>query len=280
MTKGRGTGRAKGAAAKPAAARESGTAAGRRRARTPAVDVLALAAHPDDAEIACGGLLAMLGRRGYRTAVVDLTEGELASSGDVATRRHESEEAAEILGLDARRNLALPDGGLAHADRAQLSAVVGALREFRPFLVLAPFPRCSHPDHVEAGLLVRRAAHLAGIRKWAEGAAPSRPGVVVSFESRIPIDPTFLVDVSDVAFLKQRAIHCHRSQFDRAAGTAETVLNDPGFLGARLARTRWLGTLIGVTEAEPYILEGPLPVADPVALFRAAPGPLGRMWGL
>jgi len=86
--------------------------------------------------------------------------------------------------------------------------------------------------------------------------------------------------VSDVADVKRRAIACHRSQFHRSADRPVTGLNDPAFLSARSERTRWLGTLIGVAEAEPYMVRGPIPVADPVALFRSAPGPVGRVWGL
>lgn len=256
----------------------------------PGSDVLVFVAHPDDAEIACGGLLIKMACRGYRTVLIDLTRGELATSGDVATRQREAEEAAGILRLSDRRNLALPDGGLTHQSPDQLAAVVAALRELRPYLVLAPYPRCSHVDHVEAGLLVERAAHLAGIRKWPRGgAAPAadpaaamsgRPGVLLRFESRIPLDPSFLVDVSEVAEDKRRAIACHRSQFERAGGAPETMINDPAFLAARRSRTRYLGALIGVAEAEPYIAGEPLPVDDPVALFRSAPGPMGRIWGL
>jgi bacillithiol biosynthesis deacetylase BshB1 len=243
----------------------------------PTVELLAVGAHPDDVEIGCGGLLVKAARDGRRTGVVDLTAGEAASAGDPATRRREAEEAAQVLGLAERRNLALPDAGLHRHDRAQLEALVAALRDLRPAVLLLPFPRCSHPDHVEAGHLGRRAAHLAGLRRWGGGGA-FRPSGVLYYESRVPLEPHLLVDVSDCAELKRAAIACYRSQFERG-GDGATSINDPRFLAAFRARSRWLGTLLGVEEAEPYRTGSPLPLEDPVALFRSVPGPAGRILG-
>lgn len=244
------------------------------------VDVAAFAAHPDDAELGCGGLLARLAARGYRVAVVDLTAGEAASAGDPATRAREAAEAGEVLGLAERRNLGLPDGALHHGDRAQLAAVAAELRRLRPALALLPFPRCSHPDHVETGRLVERAAHLAGIPRWPEGAGgvSHRPRGLLYYESRIPLEPVFLADIGDELARKLRAIACHRSQFERSLGP-DTAVNDPRFLAGLEARWRALGAGLGTAAAEPYLVGGPLPLEDPVALVRSVPGPAGRILG-
>lgn len=245
------------------------------------VDVAAFGAHPDDVEVGCGGLLIRLAARGHRVAVVDLTAGEAASAGDPATRAREAEEASQVLGIAERRNLALPDGRLQHGDRGQLAAAVAEMRRLRPALVLVPYPRCSHPDHVEAGRLVERAAHLAGLARWGDmpaGHAPHRPRGLLYFESRIPLEPDFLVDISAEFDRKLRAIACHRSQFERSRGI-ETAVNDPRFLAAFETRWRALGAGLGVTAAEPYLAGGPMPLDDPVAMVLGVPGPPGRILG-
>ena len=101
------------------------------------LDLLAFGPHPDDAELLCGGTLALMADRGYRVGVVDLTAGEMGTRGDVATRRAEAQAAAEILGLVHREGLDLPDAGIADTDD-QRARVAHVLRKLKPRTVIIP----------------------------------------------------------------------------------------------------------------------------------------------
>ncbi|MBN1422430.1 MAG: bacillithiol biosynthesis deacetylase BshB1 [Planctomycetes bacterium] len=228
--------------------------------------IVVFAAHPDDAELACGGLLLLARRRGVRAAVVDLTRGESATRGDPETRAREAEAAAEILGLAERRNLGLPDGAVDDGAEAR-TRVIGAIRELRPIVVIAPEEDDLHPDHGGAWRLVRSAFWLARSGGFLPEIPPHRPAGLLRSMPHGAFDPDIIVDVTDVFAEKMRAIRAHASQFGAGEGPA-TRLSDPGFLEAWEARHRVLGQRIGVRYGEPYRRWGPLPMRDPLALWR------------
>ena len=124
------------------------------------LDVLVLAAHPDDAELACGGTLAKLTNEGHRVGLVDLTRGDLGTRGTPAIRAEEATAAAEVLGLSLRENLGFRDGFFRH-DEDHLREVIRSVRRHRPRIVLTNAPEDRHPDHGRAAALVREAAWLA-----------------------------------------------------------------------------------------------------------------------
>lgn len=234
------------------------------------LDLLCLSPHPDDAELCCGGLLALTGLRGQKAGVLDCSAGELATNGTVEIREHEALAAAEILGLAHRDNLGLPDGGIDERDACQVHAVVAALRELRPALLLVPWPEARHPDHEATGRLGRRAAFLAGLVRYEPGlGAPHRPRLVY-YPQRHEVRADFVVDISQVAEQKQRAIAAHASQ---VGGGRETLLNGPVGLAAWNVRDRYWGASIGVELGEPYRLDGAVPMADPVSVLAGAPTP-------
>ena len=101
------------------------------------LDVLAIAAHRDDAELTCGGTLARLKRLGRRTGIVDLTEGEMGTRGSAATRADEAARAAEVLGVEVRENLSLPDAGIVNSPETR-EALARVIRRLRPAVVIAP----------------------------------------------------------------------------------------------------------------------------------------------
>jgi len=227
--------------------------------------IVVFSAHPDDAELACGGLLLLARRRGVRAAVVDLSRGERATRGDPATRAREAAAAAEILGLAERRNLGLPDGAIEDDDEAR-GLVVDTIRELRPVLIVAPDEDDFHPDHVAAWRLVRSAFWLAPVGGYRPESRPHRPAGVLRAMAQRAFEPDIVVDVSEVFEDKMRAIRAYESQFDPGRGP-ETRLSDPGFLDAWEARHRFHGLLIGVRYGEPYRRFGPLPVRDPLDLW-------------
>src|SRR5437868_4268836 len=130
------------------------------------VHLLAIAAHRDDVELTCAGTLIKAMRQGYRTAVVDLTQGEMGTRGSAATRAAEASRAAEIMGLAARENMDLADAGIVN-DPPTRERLARVIRRFRPRVVIAPAPTGRHPDHVVTSQLLRHARFVTGLAKHA-----------------------------------------------------------------------------------------------------------------
>jgi bacillithiol biosynthesis deacetylase BshB1 len=235
----------------------------------PALDLLAIGAHPDDVEISCGGTLALAALQGYRVGILDLTRGERGTNGDPQTRAREADLAARILGVSIRRNAGLPDGGVAAADREQERALVAALRDLRPAILFSHFGQDRHPDHVGASQLVDRALYLAGLRRYEAPGEPFRPDARWHFASRVGFHPTVVVDITSTWEQKREAIQAHGSQVSRTApDRLPTALNAPDFLERIEARARHFGMMIGARYGEPF------QSADPVG-FRELRGFLG-----
>lgn len=237
------------------------------------LDVLALAAHPDDVELCAGGTVCLLARQGYRVGIVDFTKGELGSRGTPELRMEEAERAAEIIGLSARENLGLPDGDIANT-KANQRALIERIRRYRPHVVLINAPECRHPDHCAAATLATDALFYSGLRKietkGPDGAKqePWRPHHVLHYMQAVPFDPTFVVDVTEVWEQRIEALQAFRSQFhnpDYEAGEdePETFVSNPAFLQWIEARARTYGYKVGATYGEPLLYRhGPVGVSD------------------
>jgi bacillithiol biosynthesis deacetylase BshB1 len=222
------------------------------------VDVLAFAAHPDDAELGCGAALALAAEAGLRVAVADLTAGEMATNGTTSERLRERDEASSALGLCDRVCLGLPDGRLGEAAQDRI-IVLDAIRTFRPQVVIAPQVLDDrHPDHSAAGRLVRDACFLAGVAKLGTPAPPHRPRAVHHYSVHSPFAPTFVVDVTSTWQHKMRAVRAYQSQFGPAAPAGSTALADPGFLEVVEAKGSYFGAMIGAHRGEPFLSMGPL----------------------
>ena len=219
-------------------------------------DVVAFAPHPDDVELFCGGTMLVAAAQGLSTAIVDLSEGELSTNGDVGVRSLERDAASALLGLSARRSLSLPDGGLG-TDEAHRGAVVDVLRELRPRIVLAPFGDDRHPDHAAAARLVREACFLAGVRRYGSG-APHRPARVYRYMLHTPFEPSVVVDVGTVWESRRELLRVYESQVSRGADDEPTALNDGRFIAMLEARAVHFGALAGVSYGEPFATDGPV----------------------
>ena len=233
------------------------------------LDVLAVFSHPDDAELTMAGTLLKLKSLGYRTGVLDMTRGGMGTRGTPEIRAKESLDAAGILGLDERLNLEQPDGHLTLNDETR-TAMVRVLRQCRPKVVCTSHWDDPHPDHAVTARVVREAARLATMRRYDEAAsldAIKMPAIAHAVYSRL-IVPSFIVDVSEFAEGKMKAIRAHASQFYSAESKEPaTRISDPAFLQQMEWRMRYYGSLIGVAAGEAFYVREALNVEDPIALL-------------
>jgi bacillithiol biosynthesis deacetylase BshB1 len=221
-------------------------------------DVLVIAPHPDDAELACAGTLLKLTDAGRSVVVADLTAGEKGTRGTPETRASESAAAAKLLRLRERRCLGLPDTALRDDEHAT-RAVVAVLRELRPRVLLAPHAQDVNPDHVAAAAIVRRAYFHAGLRNASPDLGPPhRPGWLLWYPGNDPVEPSFCVDISALAARKRAVIACYATQVQQGDHFAYRL--DP--LARAEARDRYCGAWLGVAAAEPFWTDRPLLLSD------------------
>jgi len=231
-------------------------------------DLVAIMAHPDDAELLCGGALIRAADQGYTTAVIDLTGGERGSAGSVEQRQSEAAEAARILGLSERVNAGLPDGALENTPDSR-AVVARLLRELRPHTVILQYFEGRHPDHRVASRLGYDACFVAGLRRAPVEGEPHRPSKIVyalSYREE-PVQPTFVVDITGQIDRKLDAIFAFGSQFE-----GRTALGDVFGGGERPIREQirihaaHYGSLIRRPYGEPYWTRETTRVDDLVAL--------------
>lgn len=233
------------------------------------LDVLAIAAHPDDVELSVGGTLIKLSDMGYRTGIVDLVRGEAGTRGTPAQRATEAARASKVMRLAVRENLDLGDAHIWPNEESRIQ-VVRALRRLRPRVIFTQHWDDPHPDHAHTSQLVRESAHLAGVAKYdtEAGLERFRPSCVAYFLFSHKIAPSFLVDISAVSSRKWQAIRCHTSQFfNPRSRQPQSRVSTRQFLDEIEARDRYFGALIGVARAEVFYVREALHVADPLALL-------------
>jgi bacillithiol biosynthesis deacetylase BshB1 len=234
-----------------------------------AVDLLAIAAHRDDVELTCGGTVAKAARAGHRVGILDLTQGEMGTRGDAATRQAEAERAARALGATVRRNAELPDAHLAN-DEATRGRLVELIRELRPRTVILPYPVGRHPDHRIAAEVARDACYLAGLAKYApqRGVAPHRPfKILYALAYREdPVKPTFVVDITATFDAKMAAIRCYASQFEGAKAAGEIFPTGQDLYELIRVQSAHYGSLIRKPYGEPFFTQETVEVDDVLAL--------------
>ncbi len=228
---------------------------------TEPLDILVVAPHPDDAEISVGGTIAVSKQRGLRVGVVELTDGEPTPNGSREIRAAETRAATEILQLDWRGNLGLPNRQLAHTLAAR-QALANVFRRLRPRLVLAPYWEDSHPDHVVASDLVDAARFWAKLTRTDEPGQlplegepfiPARVFYFWSIHLRIHPQPAFVVDISAGIDTKMKAVRCYASHLLRNRSPEfPTVLDDIR------DRARYWGWAIGKSFGEPFASREPI----------------------
>jgi len=222
------------------------------------LDILVLSAHPDDAELGCGGTIVKHLSMGKKVGIVDFTKGELGTRGTVEIRASEALDAANILGLSVRENLGLPDGFFKNDKEHQL-AVIKVVRKYRPEIVLTNAIYDRHSDHGKGACLAYDSCFLSGLEKIETKEDTGvkqeawRPKVVYHFIQSQYIQPDFIVDISAQWDIKVKAIKAFKSQFfDPASKEPQTYISSPEFLRMVEARAIELGHGIGVKYGEGF----------------------------
>jgi N-acetylglucosamine malate deacetylase 1 len=231
-----------------------------------AVDILAVGAHPDDAEIWCGGLLLKLKDRGYRTGVMHLTVGEMGSGGTAEVRRQELMAAANALRLDHVEVLDFQDCRVTDDFPSRLK-IAAAVRRLRPTIVLAPYwggppgRGIGHTDHQAAGYLVSHGVNFAHLRALPLDGEPHAVSDIYYYLFPLDLPSTFVVDISDYVDQWVGALQCHRSQFYNPHTQRYEAIER--FLAVARAR----GFARGIGYAQAFIARTPLTVDDPFRLI-------------
>ena len=234
------------------------------------LDILALAAHRDDVEQTCGGTLLKMAERGYRTGILDLTQGEMGTRGTAEDRAREAAEAARILKVSWRHALDIPDGRVENTweNRLQVARVI---REQRPRVLILPYWEGRHPDHYTASVLGYEASFLAGLAKLAvssqlsafsghttdayskDADSPHRPFKIIYASLYRDVRPTFVVDITGQFETRFASLMAYKSQFtDQQAGSG--IFPAHKEIRARIeSMARFYGMMGGVTYAEPFV---------------------------
>jgi bacillithiol biosynthesis deacetylase BshB1 len=223
------------------------------------LDILVLPVHPDDAELGCAGTLLKHIKLGHKVGIVNLTRGELGTRGTAEIRDKESAKAAEILGIEVRGNLELPDGFFENTKTYQLK-VIEAIRQYQPEIIITNAYHDRHPDHGRASELVEAACFLSGLRRIetsldGQAQEPWRPRQVLHFIQDRYIHPDIVVDVTDHWDTKVQSIYAYGSQFHNPEWNEDepqTYISSPDFIQIVEGRAREFGKSIGVKYAEGF----------------------------
>lgn len=231
------------------------------------VSILAIAAHRDDVELTCGGTLIKAAKLGQRTAIVDLTQGEMGTRGSAALRAAEASQAAEVLGCQARETLGLPDAGIENTPAIR-EALARVIRRFQPRIVIAPALEGRHPDHRVTAQLVRDACFVAGLAKLAPEIPTHRPHKILhclAYRQDF-VRPTFVVDISQEFEQKMQAVRCYASQFDGATQAGEVYPTGEPLYDTVTHYAAYYGALIRTRYGEPFFTTEMMRVDDVGAL--------------
>lgn len=222
------------------------------------VDILVFGAHPDDAELGCGGILCKMKSDGYTTGIIDMTRGEMGSRGTPEIRTEEAGKSAKILGLDVRKNLEMQDGKL-DTDFESRMRIVDIIRELRPSIIIASHPEDRHPDHTACGELVRSAFFNARLKKLETENPAFAPKRLFFYPAHFFVSPVVCIDVSPFFEQKMEALRAYESQF--ILGRNEklpTPIGVDDHIFHTESRMRHFGSQVNVRYAEGVVTEIPI----------------------
>src|SRR5690348_1038886 len=229
------------------------------------LDLLAIAAHPDDIEQTCGGTLIKMAEAGYRTGALDLTAGDMGTRGTPEQRIAESDIAGKAMMLSWRGNMGFPDARLQNDLSARMTLAV-KIRELKPRVVILPYWQARHPDHYRAAELGFEACFLAGLKKLDEYSEPHRPQKILYASLYADVKPSFIVDISAQFERRMKALLSYASQYG-AVGEGAALFPDEAEIRERLgAVARFYGNQIGVKYGEPFVVKEAIRIDDVVSM--------------
>ncbi|HXT74831.1 MAG TPA: bacillithiol biosynthesis deacetylase BshB1 [Candidatus Eisenbacteria bacterium] len=230
------------------------------------LDLLAIAAHPDDVELSCGGTLLKMAEQGYKTGILDLTGGEMGTRGTPETRAKEAAVAGKILRVAWRGVLGVPDSDV-QASRQHKLRLAETIRELRPKTVILPYWEARHPDHYNASKLGYEGCFLAGLKKLPiVGGEAYRPFKILYSTAYADVRPSFVVDISEQYERRKKSILAFGSQFRPKASERKSKVH----LGLDELESemnqlaRHFGQMIGVRYGEPFLIRELMKVDDVV----------------
>ncbi|UZR94301.1 bacillithiol biosynthesis deacetylase BshB1 [Chondrinema litorale] len=233
------------------------------------LDLMVIAAHPDDAELACSGTIMSHIAKGKKVGIVDLTRGELGTRGTAESRKNEAIEASKIMGISVRENLAFADGFFQNDKKHQLE-LVKVIRKYQPDIVLANTLEDRHPDHARAAQLAYDACFYSGLKKIETKVKDEvqehwRPNRIFHYIQSNYIKPDFVVDITEFWDKKVEAVKAFKTQFHTGEGESgenQTFISTPTFMRFLESRAREYGQHVGVEFAEGFKTAKPLAVND------------------
>ncbi len=230
------------------------------------VDILTIAAHPDDIELTCSGTLLRMVDQGYSVGILDLTQGEMGTRGTPELRAKEAEAARKVIGAKFRERMNLGDSRLT-ASIENRHAIAEQIRKARPKTVILPYWEARHPDHYNAAIVGYEACYAAGLKQLPVAGEPHRPKKILYASMYWEVKPSFLVDITGVFQRKLDAINCFASQF---AGDMKEITELYPAWGRLLDRVttqcKYYGHLMGVDYAEPFVVKEVMAIDDIVSL--------------
>lgn len=225
------------------------------------LDILAIAAHPDDVELCCSGTILKHIAKGDKVGLIDLTKGELGTRGTPEIREEEAKVASELLGLEVRENLGMRDGFIKNDEEHQLQ-LISAIRKYRPEIVLANAENDRHPDHIRASQLETESCFLSGLKMiktyddYGAEQEPWRPKAVYYYVQSYYAVPDIVVDISEYWEKKEQVVKAFKSQFyDPNSNEPSTFISSPRFMKFLEARAREYGHVINAEYGEGYTVK-------------------------
>ena len=231
------------------------------------LDLLAIAAHPDDVELTCGGTLLKMAQHGYKTGILDLTAGEMGTRGTPEIRAKEAVDAAKLLAVKWRGTLGVPDSDVQPSRQHKLR-LAAMIRQLRPKTVILPYWEARHPDHYHASTLGYEACFLAGLKQLPIQGEAYRPFKILYSSSYADVRPTFVVDITAQFAQRRKAILAFASQFrPRKSEKKNNVHLSIDRLEAEMNElARHYGQMIGVDYGEPFLQKELMKVDDVVKM--------------
>ena len=235
------------------------------------VDILAIAAHRDDVEQTCGGTLLKAAERGQKTAILDLTRGEMGTRGTAEDRAREAADAAKILRVAWRGALDIPDTRVDNTYENRLK-IARVIRMLRPKVVILPYWEARHPDHAKASPLGYEACFLAGLTKLdvssvaaeslsitldakfeIHNSKPFRPFKIIYASLYAEVRPSFVVDITAQFDTRLLSLLAYKSQYLQQQAGGDLFVPEKEIRTRLETMARFYGLLAGVEFAEPFV---------------------------